>query len=86
VNERRELSDADLATLHELAASARHDLWAGAHMLRGAPPKYPTVTALPTAAVEYAYATLVLIGTPDIAYACLRNAGGAWGWRVVATG
>lgn len=75
-----------IAELLELARAMRRNLWAGAPVLRGALPKLPAVTALPTASIEYAYAQVVLIGTPDIHYTCLRNAGGTWGWRTAATG
>lgn len=54
--------------------------------MRGGYPQVPQRTTLPTATIDYAYRMLAIVGTPDIVYICLRNAGGAWGWRVSATG
>ena len=54
--------------------------------LHGGYPQIPRVRALPTAAAHHAYRMVVLVGTPDIAYICLRDAAAAWGWRTAATG
>lgn len=64
---------------------SRRDRWVGNRM-RGSIPQLTVVAALPTARAEFAYCMVVLVGTPDIAYICLRNAGGTWGWREAATG
>lgn len=69
-----------------LEAAVERDLWAGGHILRGELPRIPTVLALPAGSVFYAYRMVALVGTPDIVYVCLRNAGGAWDWRVASTG
>lgn len=84
--EQRGLSDEDVDDLRELLKAMRDDRWAGAPVLRDTLPVMPKVLALPTASVEYAYALVALVGTPDISYQCLRSAGGAWGWRIMATG
>lgn len=54
--------------------------------LKGAFPATEVRDVLPTAAVEFQYQLITIRGTPDVTYQCLRNAGAAWGWRVVATG
>lgn len=66
------------------------DDWAGRVIWRGGYPRSPVVDVLPTAGEIYSYALLTLRGdgatTPDILYACLRDAAGAWDWRTAATG
>ena len=49
-------------------------------------PQMPTVDALPTASAQLAYRIIAVRGTPDVSYQCLRDAGGDWDWRVIATG
>lgn len=61
------------------------DRFAG-NVLRGGLPQVPVRDALPTASVELRYSIIVVRGTPDVAYICLRDAGGVWGWRTAATG
>mgnify|MGYP001568732855 CR=1 FL=1 len=59
--------------------------WVGPVAFRGGLPKVPIRTALPTlngipAGIAQAYAILVLEGTPDTFYVCLRDGAGTWGW------
>ncbi len=68
-----------------LMATLERDAWAGS-VLRGGIPRVPVRDALPTAEESQAYRMLVLRGTPDVLYICLRNAGGTWDWRTAATG
>jgi len=72
-----------IARLETLLGS---DGWAGRVIMRGTLPRVVVRDALPVAAAEFRYACLVLRGTPDVAYICLRSAGGTWGWRASATG
>ncbi|TXH51456.1 MAG: hypothetical protein E6Q97_18345 [Desulfurellales bacterium] len=55
-------------------------------LLGGGLLKVPSRASLPTADERNAYRMVTVIGTPDVVYVCLRDAGGAWGWEVVATG
>lgn len=62
--------------------------WVGSPAFRGGLPKVPSRTALPTAGAHLSYRVLVVQGTPDLHYICLRDSGGTWGWvnlSVVAT-
>jgi hypothetical protein len=65
--------------------SAIQNTWVGPPV-RGGLPKVPSRDVLPTASADLAYRQLVLRGTPDIEYICLRDAGGVWGWKVRSTG
>ena len=53
--------------------------------LRGLLPQVPHRAALPTAGEPMKYRLIVVRGTPDIVYVCLRNAAGTWGWRQLNT-
>lgn len=54
--------------------------------LKGSFPQVPVRDALPPADEALAYRMMAVRGTPDVVYCCLRDAGGTWGWRVMATG
>lgn len=83
---REEFTDAEVRQLRTLLQRAQDDPWAGQPILSGTFPRYQSYEALPTPGPEFGYTTIVIIGTPDVAHVCLREAGGAWGWRVAATG
>lgn len=76
------------ARLAEELAALRAEILGHAWMrpLKGGYPETEVRDTLPTAAIEYRYQLITQRGTPDVTYQCLRNAGGTWGWRVVATG
>lgn len=54
--------------------------------LNGGLPKVPRRAALPTANAQYAFRLVAVEGAPDVVYCCLRDDGGTYGWREVATG
>lgn len=54
----------------------------GGNITRGALLKVPSRTAAPTASSALRYRILVVQGTPDEFYVCLRNASGTWEWRL----
>ena len=68
-----------------LLSKVNRDRFVGS-ILKGGLPQLSSRDALPTATADFAYRIIVLRGTPDIAYICLRDAGGTWGWRSAATG
>lgn len=49
-------------------------------LLNGGLLKVPSRTELPTAGENMAYRQVVVQGTPDTLYICLRATSGAWGW------
>lgn len=55
-------------------------------LLGGGLLKVPSRASLPTADERNAYRMVTVIGTPDVTYQLLRDAGGAWTWATVATG
>ena len=81
-----ELTDLEVDRLRRLLENMERDKWAGAPVLRGSLPQVPAYESLPAAGEEYAYTLIAVSGTPDVIYACLRNVGSTWGWRVCATG
>lgn len=85
-----ELTPEDEQVLGRLIAAARADRWAGLSMTSGALPTVPNFESLPTASALYRFALIGVRGdgatTPDIVYACLRDAAGSYAWIVCATG
>lgn len=81
-------SDGRITALEEELEALKFRIHANRWMapLRGGFPATEVRDTLPTAAVEFQYQLITIRGTPDVTYQCLRNAGAAWGWRVVATG
>ncbi|MCR4339412.1 MAG: hypothetical protein NUW01_05940 [Gemmatimonadaceae bacterium] len=76
-----------LTRLERDIALLRRSGWTGGSFAERLP-RVPVRDTLPTAAVAYAYRIIVIRGdgstTPDVAYLCLRDAAGAWGWRLIA--
>lgn len=69
---------------------AHRSPWTSGPVTSGGLPRAIERDSLPTAGVEYANAIVAIPGdgatTADVAYMCLRNSSGVWGWRVMATG
>jgi len=79
----------EYATIEQLLAAVMRDRWAGGVFLRGELPRFPSRDTLPTASADYrGRAALVMggAGVADTIYACLKDAAGAYAWKVVATG
>ena len=68
----------------DLLGRLRRDSWFDS--LLGKLPKLSQRVALPTAAVEQQYRLVVIPGTPDVAWVCLRDSAGTWRWGRVASG
>lgn len=85
-----ELSPQDEQVLRALIDAGRTDRWAGMPMTLGMAPVVPNFESLPTASVLYRFALIGVRGdgatTPDIVYACLRDAAGSYSWEIAATG
>ncbi|MFA7296270.1 MAG: hypothetical protein WC211_03665 [Dehalococcoidia bacterium] len=78
---------ADLeAEIDQLRTLVRGNQFTGPPVFNGGLPRVPSREALPTASADYRYALVVIAGTPDVLYVCLRNALAAWEWVQVATG
>ena len=70
--------------LPRLRQKLQRDRWVAT--LEGGLPQMPSRDALPLASAQTAYLLVVIRGTPDVAYMCLRDASGVYDWRTVATG
>lgn len=68
----------------KMRTKLQRDRWLAT--LDGGLPQVPTRDALPVASAQVAYLLVTIRGTPDVTYQCLRDAGGVWDWRTVATG
>lgn len=80
-----DLTDSEVAELRTLLGKVRADKWTGA-TLNAQLPRMVQRASLPTASADLAYRMVTIPGTPDVTYQCLRDAGGTWGWKTVATG
>lgn len=68
-----------LSRLEKLLSDVGRDRFLAS--LSGGLPEVPSRDELPTASEDFAYRLIVVRGTPDIEYVCLRDSGGSWGWR-----
>lgn len=76
--------DPQLERFDRLSGAIERSPWLAP--LRGSWPQVPSIDTLPTAREEYRYRMVVLRGTPDVLYICLRTAASAWTWEVASTG
>lgn len=83
------LSPEDEVALRSMLDAAKRDRWAGLVLTRGALPTVPNFESLPPADALHRFAVVGVRGdgatTPDVVYACLRDAAGSYAWEVVAT-
>lgn len=79
--QRYQFDENELDILHDLVRRVQVDGWAGRPLLHGTVPTLVKVNSLPAASEGWGRAGPILLsGTPDKVYACLRNASGTWGW------
>jgi hypothetical protein len=78
-----QLTGDEVIDVRRLLRELHRDDWVGAPLLRGNLPTIPQVEILPTPSANYAYKPVILKGTPDLMYVCLRDSGGSWGWKAV---